>query len=352
LTFERPLLLWALAGVPLLAALALWERRNVRAAAREWSQVAFVLDSSRLPTHRFALAKFLLLAGGFAAATVGFAAPVIRETTAEPLWENVYVGLLIDVSRSTEAPLEPHAVDSPTRWEEMQRGLLEFLRQSPPGLEISALAFTDLAIPLMASPTDDHLEIAAKVRRLDHRFITRQGTNLGEALRAGRALFKEEADRKDGKTFSLVMISDGDTPITLDLDAELARVPYPVYTIGVGSTEPVYIPDPGSLSGYVEKAGEPVQTALREDTLTHIATRTGGHYYPFRKRGELLHLLGRIVEQAGRRTTRQVIRDRRVATEFFVGAFVMLALHQRSPLLWRRRARAAPRGVTPVGRTA
>ena len=340
MTFERPVLLWALAGVPVIALLALWERRNLRTALERWSRVAFVAGASRLPTRWFALAKFVLLAGGFACAAVGFASPVLQETTAEPVWENVFIGFLIDVSRSTTAPLEPRSVNSPSRWDEMQRGLLEFLRQSPSGLRMTALAFTDLAVPLMALPTDDHLEVASKVRRLDHRFITRQGTNFVEAVHAGSALFSEVDDRKGtGKVFALILISDGDADITPDLDAELSKVPYPIYTIGVGSPEPVYIPDPGSLSGYVERAGEPVRTALREDTLTFIAKRTGGQYYPFRSRGELLHLLGRIVEQQGKRSTRSVVRDRRIATVFFLSAFVLLVLYRGR----RARARATSR---------
>lgn len=347
MTFERPVLFWALGGVVLLAALALRERKNLRRALDRWSRVGLVATASRPASAWYALAQLLLLAGGFACAAIGFAGPILSETVAEPVWENVFIGLLVDVSRSTTAPLEPRAVNSLSRWDAMQRGLLEFLEQTPPGLKVSALAFTDVAVPLMLTPTDDHLEVAAKIRRLDHRFITRQGTNFAEAIRAGAAAFDELNDRSGTRIFSLILISDGDAELTPVLDAELARVRYPVYAIGVGSPEPVYIPDPGSPSGYLEKAGEPAQTVLREDTLAYIAKRTGGQYYPFRKRGELLQLLGRIVDQLGKRTTRTVVHDRRIAVWFFAAAFVLLVLHQRPAAPWRRPSvRRAPEGAT------
>lgn len=329
MTFERPLVLWALGAVPVLVLLALRERRDLARALGRWSRVEAVLGASRLPRPGYALGRFLLLAGGFAGAAIGFASPVVREAGVEPVWENVVVGLLIDVSRSTNAPLDPRAVDSPSRWDEMQRGLLEFLRQSPPGLRVTAVAFTDVAVPLMARPSEDHLEIEAKLRRLDHRFITRQGTSFVEALRAGAAALDEPGDRKGNKILSLVLVSDGDAPVTPALDGELSRFPYPVYAIGVGSPDPVYIPDPGSPSGYVERMGEPVTTALREDTLGFIARRTGGQYYPFRRRGELLDLLDRIVQQLGQRSTRSVVHGRRIAGWFFAAALVLLVLHQR-----------------------
>lgn len=352
MTFERPVLLWAIGGVLPLALLALRERRALRRALDRWSRVGLVATASRAPSAWYALAQFLLLAGGFACATIGFAGPILSQTVVVPIWENVFIGVLIDVSRSTTAPLEPRAVNSPSRWDEMQRGLLEFLEQTPPGLRVSALAFTDVAVPLMLMPTDDHLEVAAKIRRLDHRFITRQGTNFAEAIRAGAAVFDELSDRAGTRIFSLVLISDGDAELTPALDAELAGVRYPVHAIGVGSPEPVYIPDPGSPSGYLEKAGEPVRTVLHEETLAHIAKRTGGQYYPFRKRGELLQLLGRIVERLGQRTTRTVAHDRRIAVWFFAAAFVLLVLHQRPTAPWRwrsgRRARAAEGASTTL----
>ncbi len=327
--FEYPVALVALAGLPILAGVALWERRQLKRALVRWSQVLSVSRANRLPGLWVAVLEFALLAAGLTCAVLGFASPVIRRAVQEPLWDNVVIGLLIDVSRSTTAPLDPRAVDSPSRWDEMQRGLLEFLRQSPPGLRITALAFTDLAVPLMALPTDDHLEVAAKLRRLDHRFISRQGTNLVEAVRAGVKLLVAVPNDKRDKVFSLVLISDGDTGYTPELDAELARVSFPIHAIGVGGIEPVFIPDPGSPTGYLEELGEPVQTVLREDTLAAVAKRTGGQYFPFTKRGELFKLLGVITRQQGLRTTRTMVHEFRVGVVFLLAAFVLLAVHRQ-----------------------
>lgn len=322
--FEFPLALWALAGLPVLAAAAAAERRQLRRALDRWSRVPFVARASRVPRGRTALLRAGLLAAGFACAVLGFGSPVIRRPSSEPVWDNVVIGLLIDVSRSTTAPLEPRSVDSPSRWDQMQQEVLEFLRQSPPGFRITAAAFTDLAVPLMALPTDDRLEVAAKIRRLDHRFISRQGTRLVEAVRAGTRLLAGRPDTRD-HVRSLILLSDGDTSYTPELDAVLAETPVPIHVIGVGSPEPVFIPDPASPTGYLEDLGEPARTVLREDTLRAVATRTGGRYFTFHERGGLLRLLEQIVREQGQQTSRTVLHDLRVGPLFLLAAFLLLA---------------------------
>jgi hypothetical protein len=95
--------------------------------------------------------------------------------------------------------------------------------------------------------------------------------------------------------------------------------------MGIGSTQPAYIPDPLSPLGYLtDRHGDPVTTALQADTLRFIAAATGGTYYPFAQRGHLFTALQEVVRTQGMRSQRAYSYPYALRRFLFFGAFVSL----------------------------
>jgi hypothetical protein len=153
--------------------------------------------------------------------------------------------------------------------------------------------------------------VLAKIRRLDQTFIANPGTNLAAAIQQGVSLFVDpEADRQPA-TVSLILLSDGDTVVTRQLQTVLDRVTLPIYTLGIGALQPVPIPDPKSPTGWLtDTRGRPATTALNESLLRLIAERTGGAYYPISARDALVRTLRQLVIQQGQQVSQPVPRPR------------------------------------------
>jgi Ca-activated chloride channel family protein len=334
--WEYPHVLWGLLMLPCLLYLfvALW--RQKQAFWQAWCQLPFTRQQSVLPSPRRYLLQTGLFLLGFTLSVFGFASPILSRTAWEPVWENVALVVLIDVSRSMEARRDPQEANAPSRFEETKEGLLAFLAVLPPGVKLSLVPFADSAVPITSGFSDDHDEMRARVRRLHRDFFYKQGTNLTTTLREGFYLADAFARQQLGAAasspalvVSLVLISDGDEPLSDTLRAILVehgeRVP--VFTIGVGSARPAYIPDALSPVGYlVDRHGNPVTTALNEETLRFIAEQTGGAYYPFAQRGELFAALQEIIRTQGSRSQRAYPLPYPLRPFCFFGAFLALLI--------------------------
>jgi len=295
---------WVLAGllaVPGLAYLFAVQWRQKTAFRGAWNQLAYTRAHSMPPAatrHYVSITLFLI---GFALSVVGFASPMLQRTAWEPFWENVALVVMMDFSRSMEAPRDPDELNAPSRFVETRQNILGFLSSLPPGVKVSFVPFSEYAIPITSGFSDDHGELVVKVRRLQREFFFKQGTDLGLALQEGfnlaDAFVQLHAGNGAGRppVTSIILISDGDEPIRDDLrKAVEARngSPVPVFTIGIGSAVPAYIPDDESPVGYLlDDQQQPVTTALNTETLRFIADKTGGAYHTFGERGELVAAL-------------------------------------------------------------
>ena len=334
--WEYPWVLSGLSAMPFLISLffVLW--RQKKAFWQAWCRLPFTRQHSLLPS----LGRYVLMASfflvGFTLSLLGFASPVLQRSAWEPVWENVVLVVLVDVSRSMEAPRDPREVNAPSRFEETKQSLLEFLASLPKGVKISLVPFSEYAIPITSGFSDDHGELIAKVRRLRRDFFYKQGTDLTLTLREGFHLVDTffHLHREDGASdasappaISLVLISDGDTRITDELHDVLSErgTTIPVFTIGVGSERPAYIPDPLSPVGYlVDRYGNPITTALHAETLQFIAAQTGGTYYAFAQRGQLFTRLQEIIQTQGVRSQRPYTSTYPLRPFLFLGAFLVL----------------------------
>lgn len=330
---------WVLAGllaVPGLASLfgVLWRQKTTFRNA--WSQLPYTRAHSMPPAvvrHHFSTVLFLL---GFALSVVGFASPLLQRTAWEPFWENVALVVMMDFSRSMEAPRDPDELNAPSRFVETRQNILGFLSNLPPGVKVSFVPFSEYAIPITSGFSDDHGELVAKVRRLQRDFFYKQGTDLALALQEGFNLADafmqlhaddNGADRPPPVT-SIVLISDGDEPINDDLRQavnERNGSPIPVFTIGIGSAVPAYIPDDESPVGYLlDDQQQPVTTSLNTETLRFIADKTGGAYHTFAERGELVAALQDIIQEQGVRSQRPYTYLFPLRGFLFFAAFVAL----------------------------
>ncbi len=333
--WEYPRLLWGLAVLPCLmyGAAILWRHKTTFWDA--WCRLPFIRQQSIRPSlWRYLLTTTLFLAG-FTLSVFGFASPVVERTAYEPVWNNVALVLLVDFSRSMEAPRDPQEVNAPSRFEETKASLLEFLETLPQGVKISLVPFAEYAIPITSGFSDDHGELTAKVRRFQRDFFYKQGTDLTTTLQEGFHLADTFAPTENGDTAvsalpavtSLVLISDGDEPVTNGLRRALTErgASIPVFAIGVGSEGPAYIPDPLSPEGYlVDQHGHPVTTTLNAATLRFIAEKTGGVYYPFAQRGQLYAALQHIIRTQGTRSQRAYTYPYPLRRFCFLGAFLLL----------------------------
>jgi hypothetical protein len=335
--WEYPWVLWSLAAVPglIYGAVILWHQK--RDFWDAWCRLPFMRQQSVGPSRlRYILAVTCLLLG-FTLSVLGFASPVVQRIAWEAVWENVFLAILVDFSKSMEAPRDPLAVNAPSRFEEMRIGLLECLQTLPPGVKISLVPFSEYAIPITIGFSDDHSELIAKARRFQRDFFYKQGTDLTMALQEGFHLVDifTPTHRKHarpsasplGPVTSLVLISDGDEPVTQALRQVLAKrgASVPVFAIGVGSEGPAYIPEPLSPVGYViDSQGLPVTTTLNATTLQFIAEKTGGAYYPFKRRGQLFVALQQIIQKQGVRSRRASPYPYPLRHFFFLGAFLIL----------------------------
>lgn len=314
--WDYPWVLTGLLAVPGLAYLfgVLWRQKT---AFREaWGQLPYTRAHSLPPAavrHYLSTVLFLL---GFTLSVVGFASPLLQRTAWEPFWENVALVVMMDFSRSMEAPRDPDELNAPSRFVETRQNILGFLSNLPPGVKVSFVPFSEYAIPITSGFSDDHGELVAKVRRLQRDFFYKQGTDLALALQEGfnlaDAFMRLHADSGNGAgrppVTAIILISDGDEPINDDLRKAINErngSPVPVFTIGIGSAIPAYIPDDESAVGYLlDDQQQPVTTALNTETLRFIADKTGGAYHTFAERGELVAALQDIIQEQGVRSQR------------------------------------------------
>ena len=334
--WDYPWVLTGVLAVPGLAYLFAVQWRQKAAFREAWSQLPYTRAHGMAPAawrHHLSTALFLL---GFALSVVGFASPLLQRTAWEPFWENVALVVMMDFSRSMEAPRDPDELNAPSRFVETRQNILGFLSNLPPGVKVSFVPFSEYAIPITSGFSDDHGELVAKVRRLQRDFFFKQGTDLALALQEGfnlaDAFMQLHADNGNGAgrppVTSIILISDGDEPISDDLRKavdERNGSPVPVFAIGIGSAVPAYIPDDESSVGYLlDNHQQPVTTALNTETLRFIADKTGGAYHTFAERGELVAALQDIIQEQGVRSQRPYTYLFPLQGFLFFAAFVAL----------------------------
>ncbi len=153
------------------------------------------------------------------------------------------------------------------------------------GEQAGLFFFTRNGIEVVA-PTRDQGFLRYMVQHTRLGELTESGSDLKTAMTTAAGLLGNHTDKTAG---AVILISDGEdtenSPDQLMVQAkEMNRIQLPVYTIGVGRPEEVYIPirRPGAtgIAGfYTDAADSPLRTSLQTSILRSISTASGGTYF-------------------------------------------------------------------------
>jgi len=305
-TFARPLVLVALAAVPVAAALWLAHQRRRRAAVAGFSNPALLpnlVDARPGRLRHVPLALFLL---ALTALVVGAARP--QATVTVPRREAVVV-LAIDISRSMTA----HDV-TPTRLGAARAAAAAFLAKVPDTYDVALVEFGTRAFVAVPPTTDRTL-----VRTALAAITPSEGTAIGDAVALSARLGRRHRG-VDGTVLpaSVLLLSDGARDggrTSTQAAARLAtRSHVPVSTVLLGTPEGIVTAKiPG---GFTEQIRVPPSVG----TLQTLARSTGGHFFRARTSASLKQVYEKLATRLGHKSQRREI------TDLFAGGGVLLLL--------------------------
>jgi len=261
---------WLLAAVPALAAgwaLLAWaaaRRRGVAAALGRAETLARVAEDAGARRRLGAILRLSALALIFLA----LAGPQWGVDLVQTSASARQAVIALDVSLSMRTPDV-----KPTRLERAKTSLSLLLDQFK-GVRVGVVAFAGDA--QIVCPLTSDVEAAKQLLgALDVGAVPVPGTAIGTALRLSTAML---ARYPGGK--SVILLTDGEDHRSDPLGAakEAAAAGVRVFTVGIGTPEGEPIPLDGG--GYKKDAkGGTVVSRLGEETLSGIASATGGAYY-------------------------------------------------------------------------
>jgi len=278
-TFAAPLVLVALAALPVLGAWYVAQQRHRRALAAAFAAPALHPSVAprrprwrrHLPMAAFALALALLV----------FAAARPQRTIAVPV-EHAAIMLATDVSGSMLAT-DVH----PNRLIAAKRAARAFVERVPRSVNVGVLAFNAHATVLQ-SPTRNRADVATAIDRMAVSGGTATGEAIATAVSALRNVPGEHGRRPPG---AIVLISDGTSTAGRDpLEAARAarRFHIPVYTVALGTTHGTIRvhgrrhdrvervpPDPAALAAVARVSRAQTFTAAGADGLSAVYERLG-----------------------------------------------------------------------------
>lgn len=318
MSFAHPHLLWFLLIIPALVGMKLLVDAHGTKAERLFSaarlRTTLIIGRSRWRSW-FVYALYVM---AMACLLVAVAQPRWGEKLEIPDKDrNIFIA--IDTSRSMLARDVPP--DRLTRARLAAHDLVMELA----GERVGLLAFAGRAY-LQAPLTTDHDAIIESLLAFDHTIIEWGGSNLADlldvTLRAIKNLPKSN--------YALVVFSDGG-----DADANLA--PYiqrltaagvVVVTVGVGTADGMFIPDPEIEGDYIrDEAGNVVLSKLQSGVLQQLASATGGRFLKLDaqplSRQSIQPVLDQLTEQesANRQTSRPI---ERFAWPLGLGIFLLM----------------------------
>lgn len=223
------------------------------------------------------------------------AGPTVSIMRTGTIRDNLALAIGIDVSKSMLAEdvvLDPdrHREEVPisNRLNAARRLTLSLLRHMD-GEKIGLFFFARNGIEVV-SPTRDPGFLRYMATHTDLSDLTESGSNLLAALESGTLMIDSQTGIPARAT---VIITDGEdtenprSAILQYLSAH-SRTLSPVFTIGIGRENDVFIPvrrkGASDIDGfYMDNEGIPLKTRLDAQILREIATATGGNYYDLSK---------------------------------------------------------------------
>lgn len=265
--------LWALALVPVAAALLVAAGRRRRRALEAFGESALMRKLTATVSVTARRWKAALLLGTLAFLVVSLARPQFG-TRVETV-RNVGQDIIVAVDLSTSMLAEDV---SPSRLERARLAILRLIGGLD-GDRIGLVAFAGSAF--VQSPlTVDYSAAGMFLGAMHPDMMPVQGTDLGAALRVSLDALDKGA--RDARV--IVLVTDGEN-LEGDFEDELERAVesgVQVHVVGIGSPEGAPIPEydaSGQRAGFLrDEEGTVVTTRLDEATLRTVAERTGARY--------------------------------------------------------------------------
>jgi len=268
--FDRPWMLWALLGAPIMVLLFLidlaWRNRALKRFASGSTLARTVPGVSN---WRIVL-RFLLLRHGLGFVVIALAAPQYGMRVEEVKAEGIDLVVAVDVSNSMSCEdLKPSRMEAARR---AMSQLIERLHGDRLGIVVFAGdAFVQLPITVDRS--------AAKL------FLSTIGTNSvgtqGTAIGAAIELAQRSFDKESAASKAIIVITDGENHEDDALGAARAAAleGIVIHTIGMGTVQggPLPIRRNGQVTGFrKDRDGSTVVSRLDDDMLRRIAAEGNG----------------------------------------------------------------------------
>jgi Ca-activated chloride channel homolog len=264
-SFEWPLVLAALAALPILVALYIdRDRRRVASQAR-WGNPSLLPNVVHRSPGRLRYLPPLVLLVALCAMIVGVARPHATVTVPR---EEATIVLAMDVSRSMKA-----TDVQPTRLDAARVAAKTFLDEVPEKFQVAVVSFATRAVVGVA-PTADRALVSSALDSLK----PGEGTAIGDAvalsLRVGQP---RGAAAADVPPRAIVLLSDGArdggqvAPAAAAQQAKRRGVP--VYSVLVGTPDGVVVE---KLTGGYRRI---IRVPPDPETLQQVSTTSGGEFF-------------------------------------------------------------------------
>ncbi len=273
MTFANPQAFWVLLALPVLAFFFLASFKAKAKALERFGSPRLMsqLASSASITKQYIKAGLIL--GGIFWFIFALARPQFGMVVETIRREGSDIIIALDVSQSMMAQdLQPNRLVK-------AKSDIQALLSRMEGNRVGLVVFAGSAF-LMSPLTTDYRAIELFLRGADVGAVSRQGTNLSQAILTSLDSF----DEKVGAFRAIVLITDGEQHEGEAIEAaeKAAKAGVRIFTIGIGTTEGVPIPigKKGAEGGYKKSgAGEIVLSRLDAATLAEIARLTGGVFH-------------------------------------------------------------------------
>ena len=267
-------MLFAYLLVPALIALAWWASARKRRDMERLADTHLLERLTATVSRRAQLVKTILVVSAVGLLVTALARPQFgsRIETVRREGRDVLIALDLSVSMVAEDM-------APNRLEKAKFAIADLIDRLD-GDRVGLVAFAGEAF--VQSPlTLDYGAARLFLNAMEPDMMSVQGTNLGQAVSVALDAFASTERRHR----VLVVITDGEDHEG-EIDDAIARATdegVVIYTVGIGSTDGVPIPDlsaTGQAQGFKRDGdGAVVTTRLDEATLQEMAERTGGTYY-------------------------------------------------------------------------
>ncbi|MFC1725187.1 VWA domain-containing protein [candidate division KSB1 bacterium] len=266
--------LYLTALIPLLLVFIYISFKLKRSALERFASSELIKKLALNTSRQKQIFKSVILVIALSSLIIAIARPQIGTKLENVQREGLDIIVAIDVSESMLAE-----DITPNRLEKAKHEIANFIDKLE-GDRIGIVAFAGEAFT-QAPLTLDYGTAKMFLSIINTDLIPTPGTAIGQAIKKGIESFK--TDIKNNRVMILITDGEDHSGEALKFAEEAEKEGIIIYTVGIGSSEGVPIPEydaMGNKAGFKkDRNGEVVITKIDEVTLEKIALQTNGKYY-------------------------------------------------------------------------